>query len=194
MPLAPRWAGQDTYDAAFYAAARRCPQLTVPLLKGVTAHESGFNPRAFNPSDPPTGAYGLMQMIEPTARALGYSGAMTGLYDPTRAVQLGADLLCENLARSGVVADSLSAYNGGWRNVFGFGSVLPSGQYGNQAYVDSVLEKVRYFESWERQKAGATPGALPVVIAGGAVLAAVLASRSGGRQLRRWSSARRAGR
>jgi hypothetical protein len=76
-----------------------------------------------------------------------------------------------------VVADSLSAYNCGWRNVFGYGAVLPSGQYGNQTYVDSVLANVRYFESWEAQKVGARSGIVPVALLATGVVLALLAGR-----------------
>jgi hypothetical protein len=194
MPLARRWVGQDAYDAEFTAAAAQCPaQVSVPLLKALAAQESGFDPRAFNPSDPPTGAYGLMQMIEPTARGLGYTGPMVGLYNPALAVQLGAALMCENLARSGVVADSISAYNGGWRSVLGYGSVLPSGRYANQAYVDSILEKLRYFEQWEREKRGELAPVAPLLLLAG-LAAAGVAYQSGAFRRRPRRSARPAGR
>jgi len=133
--------------------------VTVPLIKAVIAYESSFDPEAYNPGDP-GGAWGLMQMLPATAAGLGYTGPMsTLLSSPGLAIDLGARLLAENMKRtSGVVADSVSAYNGGWR------TKLPNGRYTNQTYVNDVLALVDYFRAWEAQKGGAgvtTPATFP---------------------------------
>jgi hypothetical protein len=142
-----RWSGENDYDAEIAAAAERTG-VTPELLKATIAVESGFNPRAVNWGDP-GGAWGLMQMIPATARALGYSGAMQRLtLEPQLAIDLGTDLLAQNLRRAGgVLADSISAYNGGFRPEYGLGSLRPDGTYGNQSYVDSVLAALGYFQS-----------------------------------------------
>jgi hypothetical protein len=86
---------------------------------------------------------------------------MGGLLEqPALAIELGAKLLAENMARTGgSVADSLSAYNGGFRPSLGFGVPL-NGRYGNQLYVDRVLANYQYFQQWEAMKRGA-PSPLP---------------------------------
>lgn len=150
-----RWAGEQTYDAI---VAREAAALGVPaaLIKATIGIESGFNPAAINKTDPGW-AWGLMQMIPATAAGLGYTGPMDALLaNPALAVQLGARLLRQNLARSsGSIADSVSAYNGGFRPTLGFGATKPNGQYGNQAYVDRVLGAYQYFLGQEGGAGGA---------------------------------------
>jgi soluble lytic murein transglycosylase-like protein len=98
------------------------------IVAGVVAAESAFNPNAYRPE--PTigdGSRGLMQLLFRTARALGYTGAPAGLYDPATNVNLGAKHLRElyDTARlSGpLVTDfeawtrALSAYNAGFSTV-----------------------------------------------------------------------------
>jgi soluble lytic murein transglycosylase-like protein len=59
---------------ASHAAANGLP---VELVHRVVTRESGYNPRARNPS----GALGLMQIKYATARGVGYSGSASGLLD-----------------------------------------------------------------------------------------------------------------
>jgi hypothetical protein len=51
--------------------------LPVELVHRVVKRESGYNPRARNPS----GALGLMQIKHATARGVGYTGSASGLLD-----------------------------------------------------------------------------------------------------------------
>jgi soluble lytic murein transglycosylase-like protein len=59
---------------AQHAAANGLPE---SLVHRVVMRESGYNPRARNPS----GALGLMQIKHATARGAGYSGSASGLLD-----------------------------------------------------------------------------------------------------------------
>jgi soluble lytic murein transglycosylase-like protein len=63
----------DTMIAS-HAAANGLP---IELVHRVVKRESGYNPRARNPS----GALGLMQIKYATARGVGYSGSASGLMD-----------------------------------------------------------------------------------------------------------------
>lgn len=155
MTLTRRWLRQDEFDVAIRSASVRYG-VTVPLIKAIIAKESGFNPEAYNPSDP-GGAWGLMQMLPTTAAGLGYTGPMSALLtSPGLAIDLGARLLAENMKRTvGVVADSVSAYNGGWN------TKRIGGGYTNQTYVNDVLALVDYFRAWEAQTGGVT-GPTPV--------------------------------
>jgi soluble lytic murein transglycosylase-like protein len=153
-----RWNRERDFDNEVRIASLST-SVPFPLIKAVIAAESAFNPRAIRteqprPSLPPTpdfpaggdASLGLMQLLIRTARGLGYTGTMEGLYDPLTNVGLGARLLRQNLDRAGGrVADAISAYNGGFRPSLGFGSKLPSGQYGNQDYVSRVLGYYDYF-------------------------------------------------
>ncbi len=154
------WARENEFDLAVMREATRTG-VPPSLIKAVIGVESGFNPQAVNPSGPGS-AWGLMQMIPATARALGYQGEMAALLvDTDLAIRLGAMLLQQNLQQArNVVADSVSAYNGGFRPSLGFGARLPSGQYRNQDYVDRVLEAKAYFEG------RGTPGDMPGTFCG----------------------------
>lgn len=148
-----RWTREHAFDAEIQAAATR-HNVPLALIQATIGIESGFMPGVVNQGDPGS-AWGLMQMIPATARALGYDGPMGDLLSrPALAIDLGTQLLAQNLARSGgSVADSVSAYNGGFRPSLGFGAVRPNGLYANQGYVNRVLEAVRYF--------GGTGGPVP---------------------------------
>ena len=176
MTLTKRWSRQDDFDGEVATVAQRY-RLEPALIKAVVAAESSFNPLAHRaesprPSLPPTpdfpeggdASFGLMQVLARTARALGYKGTLDGLFHPATSLDLGARLLRDNMNRtSNNVADSISAYNGGFRPSLGFGSPLPSGEYGNQVHVSRVLSHLDYFRAWERQKGGAglTPATFP---------------------------------
>jgi soluble lytic murein transglycosylase-like protein len=69
-------ASHGALDASIarHAAANGLP---VELVHRVVTRESGYNPRARNPS----GALGLMQIKYATARGVGYSGSAVGLLD-----------------------------------------------------------------------------------------------------------------
>jgi len=166
--LGQRWAAQDSYDAAIQLAVSRYGGgVTVPMVKAVIATESGFNSQAYrreaaSASLPPTpdfpqggdASYGLMQLLVRTARGLGYNGTMDGLFNPTTNIDLGVKLMANNLRRSnGSVADSVSAYNGGFRPTLGYGKPL-GGTYANQTYVNSVMQNLDYFRQWEATKGG----------------------------------------
>lgn len=166
MTLAKRWPRQDDFDASIRLAAQAY-SVPLPLIKGIIAVESGFNPLAYNGNDP-GGAWGLMQMIPQTARGLGYNGPMQDLQqNPHLAIDLGTRLLGQNLQRAGgVVADSVSAYNGGFRPSLGYGGVRANGTYANQAYVNNVLAATSYFQAYEASKTGA-PVTIPAGGTGG---------------------------
>lgn len=161
MTLAKRWSRQDDFDASVEQASASY-NVPVALIKAVIGVESGFNPSAINKNDPGY-AWGLMQMIPTTARALGFVGDMGALLTNTGlAINLGAMLLRQNLSRTGgAVADSVSAYNGGFRPSLGLGAVRADGTYANQAYVDRVLDTLAYFNAYAASKVPATMGPLP---------------------------------
>lgn len=72
--------------------------------------ESNFNPDAFNPADP---SYGLMQILDATARAYGITNLET-LFDPEINIDVGAHLLHDLIASYGLNFEKVaSAYNSG---------------------------------------------------------------------------------
>lgn len=159
--VAKQWARQDDFDSIVYAAAARW-RVEPALIKAVIATESGFNPRAYNPNDP-GGAWGLMQVIEGTARFLGHRGPMSDLFDPAVGVDLGTRYLSVQQGRYPNVADTVAAYNAGSVRLRG------DQRYVNQSYVDRVTGFLAYFRDYERGKGGATGGVAPFPGADGAV-------------------------
>lgn len=146
--LARRWPRQDDFDTEIRAASVRYG-VAVPLIKAVIAAESGFNPNAYNPNDP-GGAWGLMQVIEGTARMLGHKGPMADLFRPSIGIDLGTKYLGQQQARySGALADTVASYNAGTAR-------STNGVYSNQTYVTRVMDLVPYFAAWEREKGGGT--------------------------------------
>jgi soluble lytic murein transglycosylase-like protein len=77
----------DPMDALIseYAAANDVPEA---LVHRVVKRESTYNPQAKN-----GGHYGLMQIKPETARTMGYSGSVSGLYDAETNLRYGVRYL-----------------------------------------------------------------------------------------------------
>lgn len=94
------------------------------IVMGVMQTESSFNPRAYR-YEPALGeaSYGLMQLLESTARDRGLVGPATDLYDPLLNIRLGMRQLKWSYdylsSRLGNFSDLqwISSYNGGVGNV-----------------------------------------------------------------------------
>lgn len=97
--------------------ARYASQFQVPevWIKAVIQTESAFNPQAYRAEPQINDAsYGLMQLLHKTARGLGYTGAVNGLYDVDTNIRLGTQLLAELTGRFGDDFRRVySAYNSG---------------------------------------------------------------------------------
>ena len=103
------YANESTYDALINQAAAKYG-ISAVLLKSVVAIESAFNPRAVSGAK----ALGIAQMLLPTARWLGYTGAPDGLFDPAVALPLSAKylrILSDRYKNN--LAAVLSGYNAG---------------------------------------------------------------------------------
>jgi hypothetical protein len=153
--LAKRFAGQNDFDDVITQAAQRYG-VEPALIKAVIGYESSFKLNAYNPNDP-GGAWGLMQVIESTARYLGHTGPMSDLFQPAIGIDLGTKYLGMQAARYQGVADTVASYNAG--------SVrrTTAGQYMNQTYVDRVLDLLAYFRAYEAEHGGpgVSPGPFP---------------------------------
>ena len=84
------------------------------IVKAVVANESSFRPGAIR-EEPRirTRSRGLMQLLETTAKALGFKDAPQLLHDPAISIDLGTRLLRQLFDRWGSWRDALAAYNGG---------------------------------------------------------------------------------
>jgi len=79
------------------------------LIETVIEIESNFRPKAYN-----AGAYGLMQITYPTAKAMGYKGSKQGLFDPELNIRYGtAYLAAAQEASNGDLCGTVMRYQSG---------------------------------------------------------------------------------
>jgi soluble lytic murein transglycosylase-like protein len=169
------WTNEDAFNAVISDVSARY-RVPVALIKAIIGQESQFNPKAYRAEPQINDASrGLMQLLAGTAKALGYSGAADGLYDPTTNIGLGtkylADLLNNAASNGWGIESAVSAYNaGGSADRAGDGKRSTSRKDGttdgsvlapfvNQAYVNAVMKNYQYFQG----KGTVTPVGLPVV-------------------------------
>jgi len=97
---------------SFIQAASGFYQVPAAWIQAIIDTESGWNPNASNPADP---SYGLMGMTPTTARDMGYTGTIQGLYDPETNINLGTKYVRWVMDRWGVsdFQSVYSAYNSG---------------------------------------------------------------------------------
>ena len=112
------------------ASASGAYRLDPDLVNSVIRAESGFNVRAVSPK----GARGLMQLMPPTASALGVEDA----FDPRANVEGGTKYLRQLLERYNFdLVKALAAYNAGPQRVEQYGGVPP--YYETKAYVARIV-------------------------------------------------------
>lgn len=112
------------------ASASGAYRLDPDLVNSVIRAESGFNVRAVSPK----GAQGLMQLMPPTASALGVEDA----FDPRANVEGGTKYLRQLLERYNFdLIKALAAYNAGPQRVEQYGGVPP--YYETKAYVARIV-------------------------------------------------------
>lgn len=100
------------YESSIYHWSAR-KRLDPMLVAGLIHQESAFDPQAVSNAD----AYGLMQLIPPTARRLarqqGLRFSQTRLIEPDYNVRLGTAYLANLRKQFGSVEEVLAAYNAG---------------------------------------------------------------------------------
>ncbi|MDQ0454783.1 lytic transglycosylase domain-containing protein [Rhizobium paknamense] len=104
-----RQEGQSRYHGlvANYAQQYGVP---VELAQAVVKIESGYNPKARGTH----GEIGLMQIKPATARAMGYSGSVAGLYDPETNLKYGMKYLAmAHQLGGGTTCGAILRYNAG---------------------------------------------------------------------------------
>ena len=86
--------------------------------------ESAFRPRAFRQEPSGVKSYGLLQILDVTARGIGFTGAFEDLYDPETGLLWGMkyareiwDQLARSFGRQPTLTEWSSAYNEGPGNV-----------------------------------------------------------------------------
>ncbi len=126
----------------FDASIRRASLLyDVPeaWIRAVIQTESSFDPNAYRAEPQINDAsYGLMQLLERTARGLGFIGPVSDLYDPDINIDLGTMLLADLRARYGDDFRRIySAYNSGRPDLYLTSSQVAS----NVARAMAALER-----------------------------------------------------
>lgn len=100
----------DTPYGAIISKYARQYGVPVSLAKAVVRIESNFNAKARGRA----GEIGLMQIKPATARALGYSGSVKGLYDPDTNVRFGMKYLAAaHQLGGGETCGTVLRYNAG---------------------------------------------------------------------------------
>jgi hypothetical protein len=103
--LIPDQGASSVYDGLISTAASKYG-LDPALIKGLMQTESSFDARSLSPS----GAKGLMQLMDDTARGLG----VTDSFDPAQNIDGGSRFLSYLLRKyDGQVSSALAAYNAG---------------------------------------------------------------------------------
>lgn len=130
---------RDYGDIIEAAAAEN--RLDSALISSVIRAESNGDPSAVSRS----GAKGLMQLMDSTARDLGVGNS----FDPVENIRAGSRYLAQMLKRFGDLPTALAAYNAGPGTVEKHGGIPPYRE--TQQYVDRVT---RLFETTRRLAAG----------------------------------------
>lgn len=120
--------------------------LSQALIEAVIHEESGGDPDAFPEHPERAGAsFGLMQLLLPTARAVGFGGKARELFGPALNITLGSRYLHGLVKEYGNYWRALVAYNGGSRAVWRVVHHLPGGPAVH--FADTVMSLlVRYTE------------------------------------------------
>lgn len=176
-----RWLNENSYDDLIVAAGKR-HNVDPLLIKAVIGQESGFKAGA-ELKEVSDSSRGLMQLLEATAREIGFTGLVERLYDPQINIGWGTLYLKQMLDVSPDVESAISRYNGGDRPQFGFGTratrsgrvclrtnpvtrkcerwhYFNAGEFGNQGHVDKVMANLAYF----RSQPSLSPGDLPDIV------------------------------
>jgi len=141
QPLNLRGPGQARYADLISSASRKFG-VDSALIAGVIESESNFDPSAVSR----TGAKGLMQLMDGTARGLGVSDPL----DPEQNIMGGTKLLRQLLDRyGGDVQLALAAYNAGPGAVNQYGGIPPYAE--TQRYVPRVLSAMQRYQPADAQ-------------------------------------------
>lgn len=152
---------EDTYNHAFLSAAN-ATGVPVPVLKGLAAMESAFNPKAYREEKAISDASrGLLQILHRTAQAVGFKGKPDDLFDPTINAQYGGRFMRDLLLKYKNLPDAVASYNMGHPRPASkttptiikiYGEPKPSWVYANQPYVDRVLAYIAYYQAQDRRE------------------------------------------
>lgn len=158
-PATPRVRPLDAFGRvavrvdAWWPAIDRIAQLleiSQALIMAVVHEESGGDPDAFPEHPERDGAsFGLMQLLLPTARAVGFGGKARELFTADRNIDIGARYLASLVKQYGNPEIALVAYNGGPGAAWRAQHHLPAGPAG--AYAKTVLALYARYVEWNRE-------------------------------------------
>lgn len=121
------------------------------LILGHIKQESNYDRNAYrNEPAIKDASYGLMQILVGTAKRLDSSATAVKLLDPAYNIDLGTQLIAQNLIRyGGDVKSEAAAYNAGTAYKDENGEYISkSGNTAVQGYVDKVYSNYQYYMKW----------------------------------------------
>lgn len=125
--------------------------LNQALIEAVIHDESGGNPSAFPEHPERDGAsFGLMQLLLPTARAVGFSGEVPALFGAEMNIRLGARYLAGLVVQYRDTATALVAYNGGPGAAWRYVHHLPAGPAAQYSRVVMALYALYHHRNLDR--------------------------------------------
>ena len=153
------FANEDKFNKEFFAVSKETG-IPVSVLKGFTAAESNFNPKAYR-AEPhiKDASRGLMQILNRTAQAVGFRGNPEQLFTPVVGLRFGAKYLRGLVAKYPDLSAAIASYNMGSPRPANkstpiikklFGEPGPGWIYANQPYVDRVAAYIAYYQTFER--------------------------------------------
>ncbi len=134
--------------------------IPISVLKGFTALESAFNPKAYKYEPHRKDAsYGLMQVLYQTAKGFGYKDLPEKLFEPYNSIKYGALFLKHLFKKYNNIYDVIASYNMGFPRpaskttpliISIYGQPQPDWKYANQPYVDRVASYIAYYQALEQ--------------------------------------------
>ena len=111
------------------------------LILAIIKKESEFHPTAYNRKE---GAYGLMQLLKPTARMMGFNEKKEWLFDPETNIKYGTKYLdyVHKYNNTNDIKIIIGGYNAGHGSYKRYNKII------NQKYVKDVL---KYYDDFKTE-------------------------------------------
>lgn len=149
---------ESDFDQDFLAVSLE-NGIPVSTLKGFAGMESAFNPQAYREEKGIGDAsYGLMQILNGTAKSVGFTGQPADLFNPRTNLKYSAKFLSGLLKKYPDLSQAVASYNMGRPRKASettdvikaiYGAPAPNWTYANQPYVDRVMSYIAYFQTFE---------------------------------------------
>ena len=157
---------EDDYNAIILKVSKETGTSS-PVIKGFVALESAFDEKAYRYEAAHNDAsYGLAQVLNSTARGVGFTGKPEELFDPYKSLFYGAKFIRALAEKYPDLLDLIAAYNMGYNRKIGATTQVianiyqypisyrdkpPAGWvYANEPYVRRVATYIAYYQAKEK--------------------------------------------